>query len=49
VAIRPAPQQVSGNLSPDAMCAVSAWIKLNEAVLVDHWNTGSTLSSWAGG
>ena len=37
VAVRPAPHQISGNLSADDMRAVCAWIKLNEAVLVDYW------------
>jgi hypothetical protein len=37
VAVRPAPRLVAGNLSPADLGAVSEWIRLNEAVLVDYW------------
>jgi hypothetical protein len=37
VAVRPAPRLVAGNLSPADLGAVSEWIGLNEAVLVDYW------------
>jgi hypothetical protein len=38
VAIRPAPRVVAGTLSPADRQAVSQWIALNEAALVDYWN-----------
>jgi hypothetical protein len=37
VAVRPAPRLVAGNLSPADLRAVSDWIRLNEAALVDYW------------
>jgi len=37
VAVRPAPRLISGNLSPGDLSAVSDWIWLNEATLVDYW------------
>ena len=37
VAARPAPRLVAGNLSPADLGAVSDWIRLNEAALVDYW------------
>ena len=37
VAVRPAPRLVAGNLSPADLSAVSDWIRLNEAALVDYW------------
>jgi hypothetical protein len=37
VAVRPAPRLVAGNLSPADLGAVSEWIRLNEAALVDDW------------
>jgi hypothetical protein len=37
VTVRPCPQDLSGNLSPADLQAVSAWIRLNEAVLVENW------------
>ena len=37
VAVRPAPRLVAGNLSPADMSAVSEWIRLNEAALIDYW------------
>jgi hypothetical protein len=37
VAIRPAPRLIAGNLSPANLSAVSDWIRLNEATLVDYW------------
>jgi hypothetical protein len=38
VAIRPEPRLVAGRLSPADLDAVSRWIRLNEAALIDHWN-----------
>ena len=38
VAVRPGPRLVHGTLSPGDLAAVSAWIQLNEAALVDYWN-----------
>jgi hypothetical protein len=38
VAVRPAPRLVVGQLSPAELRAVSDWITLNEAVLVDYWD-----------
>ena len=37
VTVRPSPQDLSGQLSPVDLQAVSAWIRLNEAVVVDYW------------
>ena len=37
VAVRPTPQLVAGHLSPADLRAVSNWIRLNEAVLIDYW------------
>ena len=37
VAERPAPRLVAGNLSPADLSAVSEWIRLNEAALVNYW------------
>ena len=37
VAVLPAPRLVAGNLSPADLGAVSEWVRLNEAVLVDYW------------
>jgi hypothetical protein len=37
VAVRPTPRLVSGYLSPADLRAVSNWIRLNEAVLIDYW------------
>ena len=36
VAVRPAPRLIAGNLSPVDLSAVSDWIRLNEAALVDY-------------
>jgi len=38
VAVRPVPRLVAGQLSPADLQAVSDWIRLNEAVLVDYWD-----------
>ena len=38
VAARPFPRLVLGRLSPSDFAAVSDWIRLNEAALVDYWN-----------
>jgi len=37
VTVRPSPQDLSGQLPPADLQAVSAWIRLNEAALVDYW------------
>jgi hypothetical protein len=37
VAVRPAPRLIAGNLSPSDLAAVSEWIRMNEAALVDYW------------
>jgi hypothetical protein len=37
VAVRPAPRLIAGNLLPADLGAVSEWIQLNEAALVDYW------------
>jgi hypothetical protein len=37
VAVRPTPRLVAGRLSPADLRAVSNWIRLNEAVLIDYW------------
>ena len=37
VAVRPAPRLVAGQLSVADLQAVSRWIALNEAALVDYW------------
>ena len=39
VAVRPSPRLVHGRLSPSDFAAVSGWIRLNEAVIVDYWNS----------
>ena len=38
VAVRPAPRLVHGTLSPADFAAVSDWIRLNEAAIVDYWD-----------
>jgi hypothetical protein len=37
VTVRPTPRLVAGNLSPRDLNAVSDWILLREAALVDYW------------
>ncbi|HEU0155487.1 MAG TPA: DUF4160 domain-containing protein [Stellaceae bacterium] len=37
VTVRPTPRLIAGNLSPRDLEAVSEWIRLNEAALVDYW------------
>jgi hypothetical protein len=37
VAVRPAPRLVTGHLSAADFRAVSDWIRLNQAVLIDYW------------
>jgi hypothetical protein len=37
VAVRPTPRLVAEHLSPDDLLAVSDWIRLNQAVLIDYW------------
>jgi hypothetical protein len=37
VTVRPTPRLVAGKLSPRDLDAVSDWIRLNEAALVDYW------------
>src|SRR4051812_31014415 len=39
VAIRPAPHLIAGSLSPGDLRAVATWITLNEAALLDYWNS----------
>ena len=38
VAIRPRPHVVAGQLGAADLQAVSQWIALNEAAILDHWN-----------
>ena len=38
VAIRPAPRVVHGPLAQSDFTAIAAWIRLNEAALIDFWN-----------
>jgi hypothetical protein len=38
VAVRPRPQIVEGRLGASDLRAVSQWIRLNEAAIVDHWD-----------
>lgn len=37
VTVRPSPQVLSGQLPAADLQAVAAWIRLNEALLVDYW------------
>jgi len=37
VTVRPSPQDLSGQLPPADLQAVGAWIRANEAALVDYW------------
>jgi hypothetical protein len=39
VTVRPTPRLIAGRLSPADLQAVSAWIGLNEAALVDYWDS----------
>jgi hypothetical protein len=38
VSIRPSPRAIDGELPPEVMQAVSAWIETNEAALIDYWD-----------
>ena len=38
VAVRPTPHLVAGQLSSADLSAVSRWIRLNEAAILEHWN-----------
>jgi hypothetical protein len=38
VVVRPTPHVVAGQLSAADLRAVSQWIALNEAAILDHWN-----------
>jgi hypothetical protein len=38
VAVRPQPRVLHGELSPNGVAAVSAWVGLNECALVDYWD-----------
>jgi hypothetical protein len=38
VSIRPTPRAIDGELPPEVMQAVSAWIGRNEAALMDYWS-----------
>ena len=37
VVVRPEPRVLHGQVAPDDLRRVIAWIKLNEAVLIDFW------------
>jgi hypothetical protein len=37
VSIRPSPRAIDGDLPPEVMQAVSAWIERNGAALMDYW------------
>ena len=39
VAVRPSPRLVHGRLSPSDFATVSGWIRLNEAAIVEYWNS----------
>jgi len=39
VAIRPSPHLIAGTLSAADQRAIAAWIALNEAALLDYWNS----------
>lgn len=38
VAVRPRPHVIAGQLSRADLQAVSRWIAMNEAAILDHWN-----------
>jgi hypothetical protein len=38
VAVRPTPHVIAGQLSRADLQAVSRWIAMNEAAILDHWN-----------
>jgi hypothetical protein len=38
VAVRPTPRLIAGQLSAADVQAVSEWLRLNEAALVDYWD-----------
>jgi hypothetical protein len=38
VAVRPTPRLIAGRLSSADLQAVSEWLRLNQAVLVAHWD-----------
>jgi hypothetical protein len=38
VAVRPTPHVVAGRLSATDLRAVTNWLALNEAAVIDHWN-----------
>jgi hypothetical protein len=38
IGVRPSPWLVAGHLAPADLRLVSAWIRLNEAALVDYWD-----------
>ena len=38
VGVRPEPRLIHGRLDADVLSQVTAWIRLNEAALIDHWN-----------
>jgi hypothetical protein len=37
IGVRPTPRLITGHLSAADLRAVSDWIRLNEAVLIDYW------------
>ncbi|MBY0336985.1 MAG: DUF4160 domain-containing protein [Acetobacteraceae bacterium] len=38
VSIRPEPRLIEGDLPPEDLAAVSAWIRLNEEILLAYWD-----------
>lgn len=38
VSIRPEPRLLLGELSPSEFEAIAAWVRLNQQILLDHWN-----------
>ena len=38
VSVRPSPRAIDGELPPEVMQAVAAWIAANEAALMDYWD-----------
>lgn len=48
VAVRPMPRLLHGKLEGDALGQISAWIRLNEAALVDLWEDRIDAAEFAG-
>lgn len=38
VAVRPTPRVITGQLSAADLRALSQWIAVNQAAIIDHWN-----------